>query len=96
MRRKPNTRRDQENPTWTRTTFASAQPAAEVLPRLVGARSAEALLRPRGRPKSANPKVAVSLRIPPQTLARWRATGPGWQTRMVEALDRASRGFKRT
>jgi uncharacterized protein (DUF4415 family) len=24
-------------------------------------------------------------------LARWKATGPGWQTRMAEALDKAIR-----
>ena len=28
----------------------------------------------------------ISLRLPPDTLARWKATGPGWQTRMAEAL----------
>jgi uncharacterized protein (DUF4415 family) len=27
--------------------------------------------------------------LPPETLARWKATGPGWQTRMAEALSRA-------
>ena len=25
-----------------------------------------------------------SLRLPPDMLARWKATGPGWQTRMAE------------
>ncbi|MDX3894953.1 MAG: BrnA antitoxin family protein [Pusillimonas sp.] len=45
------------------------------------------LLR-RGRPKSDKPKVAVSLRIPPDVLAQWKATGAGWQTRMVESLKR--------
>jgi uncharacterized protein (DUF4415 family) len=27
--------------------------------------------------------------LPPETLARWKATGPGWQTRMAEALSKA-------
>ena len=40
----------------------------------------------RGRPKSANPSVAISLRMPPDVLDRWKSTGPGWQTRMVAAL----------
>ncbi|MCB5362673.1 BrnA antitoxin family protein [Pusillimonas sp. CC-YST705] len=40
----------------------------------------------RGRPKSAAPNVLVSLRIPPDVLARWKETGPGWQTRMVASL----------
>jgi len=40
----------------------------------------------RGRPKSDNPKVAVSLRLPPDVLAQWKASGAGWQTRMAESL----------
>lgn len=40
----------------------------------------------RGRPKSDNPKVAVSLRLPPDVLAQWKSTGAGWQTRMAESL----------
>jgi len=40
----------------------------------------------RGRPKSAAPNVAVSLRIPPDVLEQWKSTGPGWQTRMVASL----------
>lgn len=40
----------------------------------------------RGRPKSANPKQLLTLRLPPEVIARWRATGPGWQTRMAQRL----------
>ncbi|MPM20177.1 hypothetical protein SDC9_66606 [bioreactor metagenome] len=42
-----------------------------------------------GRPKSANPKVAVSLRLDQEIVARFKATGPGWQTRMNDALREA-------
>ncbi|NDE94318.1 MAG: hypothetical protein EB036_13200 [Betaproteobacteria bacterium] len=28
----------------------------------------------------------ISLRLPPEGIARWEATGPGWQTRMAERL----------
>ena len=28
----------------------------------------------------------ISLRLPPDVLARWRATGKGWQTRMAQVL----------
>ncbi len=45
----------------------------------------EKLVR-RGRPKSAAPSVAISLRLPPDVLERWKSTGPGWQTRMVASL----------
>ncbi|MGH8208863.1 MAG: BrnA antitoxin family protein [Steroidobacteraceae bacterium] len=42
--------------------------------------------RRRGRPKSESSKEAVSLRLPPEVLAFFRASGRGWQTRVTEAL----------
>lgn len=41
-----------------------------------------------GRPRIANPKVAISLRLPPEVLERWRASGEGWQTRMAKILEK--------
>lgn len=75
-----------ENPEWTAAMIAKARPAREVLPKIFGARTAAAMLKPRGRPKSSDSKIAISLRLPPDTLARWKATGPGWQTRMADVL----------
>jgi len=75
-----------ENPEWTRAMLAKARPAREVLPEIFGKRAAAAMLKPRGRPKSPEAKVAISLRLAPDTLARWKATGPGWQTRMAKVL----------
>jgi uncharacterized protein (DUF4415 family) len=74
------------NPEWTAAMIAEARPAKEVLPKIFGARAAAAMLKPRGRPKSSDARVAISIRLPPETLARWKATGPGWQTRMAEVL----------
>ena len=74
------------NPEWTVAMIRKARPAKEVLPKIFGARAAAAMLKPRGRPKSSDSKIAISLRLPPDTLARWKATGPGWQTRMADAL----------
>jgi uncharacterized protein (DUF4415 family) len=34
-------------------------------------------------------RVAIQLRLPPDVLARWKAGGPGWQTRMAERLARS-------
>lgn len=45
-------------------------------------------VRRRG-PQKAPTKVSTTLRLERETLARWKATGPGWQTRMAEALDKA-------
>jgi uncharacterized protein (DUF4415 family) len=72
-----------------------ARTAREQLPKLVGDAAASRLLRPRGRPKTANARMAISLRLPPETLALWKATGPGWQTRMAEVLSRAVSGSVR-
>ena len=41
----------------------------------------------RGRPKAANPKQAVNLRLSPRVLSGFRAGGPGWQTRINAALE---------
>lgn len=88
-RKQVRSRPRRDNPEWTKATFARAKPAREALPKLVGATAARKMLKPRGRPKSDNARQAISLRVPPETLARWKATGPGWQTRMVEVLTKA-------
>jgi uncharacterized protein (DUF4415 family) len=49
----------------------------------------EKLIR-RGRPKLATPRQLLSLRLPPQVIDRWKASGPGWQTRMAEALEKSA------
>lgn len=44
----------------------------------------------RGRPPLANRKQLLSLRLPPEVIAGWKASGPGWQTRMADALRKAT------
>jgi uncharacterized protein (DUF4415 family) len=44
----------------------------------------------RGRPKSAAPKRATNLRLDPDVLDHYRATGPGWQSRINQALRKAA------
>ncbi|WP_267897132.1 BrnA antitoxin family protein [Thalassococcus profundi] len=34
--------------------------------------------------------MAVSLRLDPEIVARFKASGPGWQTRMNDALREAA------
>ena len=46
--------------------------------------------RPRGRPKTAHPKVRVTAYFDADAIERFKATGPGWQTRMSEALTKAA------
>jgi len=67
-----------ENPEWTKRDFAKAKPASEVLPPEVMAQ----FKNKGGRPRIENPKEAVKLRIDADVLAKFRESGPGWQTRI--------------
>lgn len=58
------------------------------LPELTDEMLARAFLKKGGRPRSADPRMLLTLRLPQSVIARWRATGPGWQTRMAERLSR--------
>ena len=58
------------------------------IPELNDEMMSRAVFKKAGRPVSTNPRVLVSIRLPADVLARWRATGPGWQTRMAERLKR--------
>ena len=56
------------------------------LPELTQEMLERAVLKKGGRPRSTNPRQLISLRLPPEVITRWKATGPGWQTRMAERL----------
>ena len=56
------------------------------LPELTEEMLARAKINKGGRPLSLNPRRLISLRLPADVIERWRATGPGWQTRMAERL----------
>lgn len=58
----------------------------EDLPELTDDMLKRAVVKRGGRPRSENPRQLISLRLPPEVIERWRATGPGWQTRMAERL----------
>ena len=58
------------------------------LPELTPDMLARAKMKKGGRPISANPRKLISIRLPASVIARWRSTGPGWQTRMAERLSK--------
>jgi len=74
---------DPDNPEWTADDFKRAKPFAEVFPELAESR------RARG-PQKEPTKVAVSLRLTREVVESFKADGPGWQTRMDEALKKAA------
>ena len=41
-----------------------------------------------GRPRLAEPKVAVTIRYDKEVIDAFKASGPGWQTRMNDALKK--------
>ena len=67
--------------------LARLRPAAEVAPALVAAS-----LRKGGRPRSAAPKVAVSIRLDADIVIALRSSGEGWQGR-VNAMLRTALGL---
>lgn len=61
-------------PEWTEEMFRSAD-----------LYQGETLIR-RGRPKKTQPKVPVSIRLSSDVVEAFKADGPGWQTRIDQAL----------
>lgn len=76
---------DDDNPEWTADDFARAKPAS-ALPDHIRA----AFPRTRG-PQKASTKVAVSIRLSPEVIEHFKAGGPGWQSRIDEALRKVVR-----
>jgi uncharacterized protein (DUF4415 family) len=58
------------------------------LPELTAKQLARARVNKGGRPRSENPRKLISIRLPADVIERWKATGPGWQTRMAERLSK--------
>lgn len=77
----------EEMPEWTQDQIDRAEFAIGG----VVIRPANGTLTKPGRPKSANAKKSVHLRLSPDVLAHFRKTGPGWQTRIDEALRKAAK-----
>lgn len=46
---------------------------------------------PRGRPKAEKVKTSVTIRIDADVVESYKASGPGWQTRMNEDLREGAR-----
>ena len=73
-----------DNPEWTKKDFDEARTFAEVFPDL-----AESIRKARGRPKVETPKQQVSLRLDPEVIEKFKATGKGWQSRINDVLRAA-------
>lgn len=79
MNKRPNPEMiDDENPEWTKEDFKRAVPFS-ALPETLQAKL-------RGRPKAAVTKERITIRLSPEVVERFRASGDGWQTRVDAAL----------
>ena len=91
---------DAENPEWTDAEVRAAKRGSQVFSQAFV--KAAALERRRRGPQKTPTKRPVSLRLDPDVLAAYRATGKGWQARMNATLAAhaprratASRGKRR-
>ncbi|MCE7027424.1 BrnA antitoxin family protein [Jiella avicenniae] len=73
-----------DNPEWTAEHFAAAKPFDAMFPKLDAS-----IKRSRGRPKIEKPRQQISLRLDPDVIAKFKATGEGWQSRINEILKKA-------
>ena len=74
---------DPENPEWTDEMFARSRGPESLPDELLSSFGKHG-----GRPRGSN-KQPVSLRLDRDVIAKFKATGPGWQSRINEALRRA-------
>lgn len=93
MARKASMTIDDEAPELTEAQLGEMRPAREVL----NPRQFEAVTSVRrGRPKAQTPKVPVTIRLDPDVVETYKATGDGWQTRMNECLSRGAQELRAT
>ena len=78
---------DADSPELTDDQLAQGRPFAEVFPDLM-----DSIRRSRGRPALANPRKHISLRLDPDVIDKFKATGKGWQGRINEVLKNAKIG----
>ena len=76
---------DPDNPEWTVADVAR-RAAPDALSELELAAFPKTVVSRGGRPRAANPKPAVNLRLDAQVLDHLRRSGAGWQTRVNKAL----------
>ena len=80
-----------ENPEWTKADFARAAklPAGVRLKDLKPGELAR-MVGKRG-PQKAPTKIPVSIRLSPEVVKHFKAKGPGWQSRIDNALRKIAK-----
>jgi uncharacterized protein (DUF4415 family) len=78
---------DAESPEITDEQIAQGKPFAQAFPDL-----AESIKRGRGRPTTGKAKRVVSIRLDPEVIDKFKATGTGWHRRINDILKAAKLG----
>jgi uncharacterized protein (DUF4415 family) len=81
-RKRPTRIDDPDNPEWTKADFARAKPPEKALSPTVLA----AFKHHRG-PQKDPTKIPVSIRLSRDVVRYFKAGGPGWQSRIDDALQ---------
>jgi uncharacterized protein (DUF4415 family) len=81
MKRKPLIDEEGEVRELSQDDIKQFKPSSEVLPS-----EHFKTLTKRGRPRKAQPKISTIVRLDPEVLEYFRATGKGWQTHLNEVL----------
>ena len=75
-----------DNPPLTEQEMKQARPFKDAFPEI-----AEKMERAiRGRPKAEQTKMPVTIRLDPDIVDHYKATGKGWQSRMNDDLRKAA------
>ena len=77
---------DPDSPELTDDQIAAAKPFSEAFPEV----AQKMRTNVGGRPKSTSPKMPVSIRLDQDVVAKFKATGPGWQSRINEVLRKSA------
>lgn len=78
MKKITSSKSKNENPEWTQADIDRAIPFQQL--------PASLQTKLRGRPKAAVTKERITIRLSPDVLETFRATGDGWQSKIDSAL----------
>jgi len=79
---------DPDAPELSDVDLSQGRPFRVVFPELAESIALEKARR--GRPNVAAPRQQISVRLDPEVIAYYKATGKGWQTRMNNDLRRSA------
>jgi uncharacterized protein (DUF4415 family) len=81
---------DDDSPEWTKADFAKATRFDGVKMKDLTPEMLARIKKTRG-PQKTPTKVAVSIRLSPEVISHFKDKGPGWQSRIDEALRKIAR-----